>query len=79
MALRRAIYLEPEFALAHFALGNLMRRMGKATQAARHFDNALAIVARMDGEQVLHESEGMTAGRLARIIESMSKPEMTRE
>ena len=35
-----------------------MRRMGKTTQAARHFDNALAIVARMDGEQVLHESEG---------------------
>ncbi len=56
-----------------------MRRMGKTTQAARHFDNALAIVTRMDGEQVLHESEGMTAGRLARIIESMSKPEMTRE
>ncbi|KAF0815334.1 Chemotaxis protein methyltransferase [Andreprevotia sp. IGB-42] len=66
-ALRRAIYLDPDFVLAHFALGNLKRRLGIAG-AARHFANARELLARYDANALLPESEGMTAGRLAEII-----------
>jgi chemotaxis protein methyltransferase CheR len=69
-ALKRALYLDQDNALAHFALGNLMRRQGKRNEADRHFRNALAILSGYAQEQVLPESEGITAGRLAAIIRS---------
>lgn len=69
-ALRRALYLDQDNALVHFALGNLIRRQGKARDSERHFRNALSILRGFRQEQVLPESEGMTAGRLAEIIQS---------
>ncbi len=67
-ALRRALYLDPDHALAHFALGNLIRRQGRLKDSERHYRNALAILRGCAPEQVLPESEGITAGRLAEII-----------
>jgi len=69
-ALRRALYLDPDHALAHFTLGSLMRRQGQTKEAARHFRNALTILSGCPAGQELAESEGMTAGRLAQIIQS---------
>jgi len=69
-ALRRALYLDQNNALAHFALGNLIRRRGRRIEAGRHFRNALSILSGYRQEQVLPESEGITAGRLAEIIRS---------
>jgi chemotaxis protein methyltransferase CheR len=45
-ALRRALFLAPDFALAHYALGNLARRQGAAADAARHYANALEMLRR---------------------------------
>ena len=69
-ALRRALYLDQNNALVHFALGNLLRRQGKGKDAARHFRNALSILSAYRDAQVLTESDGITAGRLAEIIRS---------
>lgn len=69
-ALRRALFLDPGYALAHFMLGNLARREGRAAEAERHFRNALAVVAVRAADETLPQSDGMTAGRLAQIIES---------
>jgi chemotaxis protein methyltransferase CheR len=69
-ALKRAVYLDPEHALAHFALGNLARRAGNAKDAARHYRNALSVLSAFPQSEVLPESEGITAGRLAEIIRS---------
>jgi chemotaxis protein methyltransferase CheR len=69
-ALRKALYLDGNNALAHYALGNLIRRRGRHREAERHFRNALAILSACAPEQVLPESEGITAGRLAEIIRS---------
>lgn len=74
-ALRRALYLDPDNALAHFALGNLDRRRGKPDNAKRHFRNALTVLRAFSQEQVLPESEGMTAGRLVEIIQSTTASE----
>jgi chemotaxis protein methyltransferase CheR len=69
-ALKRALYLDPNHAMAHFALGNLTRRQGKLKESERHFRNAQAALQRVPPQQVLPESEGITAGRLAEIIAS---------
>lgn len=69
-ALRRALFLDPDHVLAHFALGNLQRRRGKRNDAERHFRNALTVLEGFAQLQVLPESEGMTAGRLAEVVRS---------
>jgi chemotaxis protein methyltransferase CheR len=67
-ALKRALYLDQNFVLAHFALGNFYRRQSKQKEATRHFELALALLQSYPQEEILPESEGMTAGRLTEII-----------
>jgi chemotaxis protein methyltransferase CheR len=67
-ALKRALYLDPNHALAHFALGNLIRRQGRLKDSDRYLWNALSILNGYQREQILPESEGITAGRLAEMI-----------
>lgn len=69
-ALKRALYLDQNHALAHFALGNLVRRQGRHKESDRHFRNALSILNGYRKDEILPETEGITAGRLAEIIRS---------
>ncbi|MEW6614371.1 MAG: CheR family methyltransferase [Thermodesulfobacteriota bacterium] len=68
VSLKQALYLEQDFALAHFALGNLTLQQRKLQEARKHFENALSLLDSYQQEDVLPESEGMTAGRLMEII-----------
>ena len=70
-ALRRAIYLNHDFVIAHFALGNLARGAGRLQEADKHFANAAQLLERLRQDDILPESEGMTAGRLAEIINAI--------
>ncbi len=71
LSLERALFLQPGFALAHFSLGNLARGRGKSEDASRHFSNALRALQRQQPGDLLPESNGLTATRLAEIITSM--------
>ncbi|MBI3957217.1 MAG: tetratricopeptide repeat protein [Chloroflexi bacterium] len=66
--LKRALYLDPDFVLAHYALGNLALRLGKFEEVDRHFENALALLSAYPRDDLLPESDGLTAGRLMEII-----------
>lgn len=70
-ALRKAIYLDPSFILAHFALGNLSRKQQKKVEMKRHFRNALKILSALPPEAPLQGEEGMTAMQLRMSIEHM--------
>lgn len=67
-SLQRALYLQPDFVLAHFALGNLAERR---LDAGRHFQNALDLLRRMPATQLVPESDGLTAARLSEIITTL--------
>ncbi|MCL5267334.1 MAG: tetratricopeptide repeat protein [Bacteroidetes bacterium] len=67
---RQALYLDQNFVLVHFALGNLAHRQGKSDEAKKHFQNAVAILASYRQDEILQESDGLTAGRLREIIRS---------
>jgi chemotaxis protein methyltransferase CheR len=69
--LKKALYLDPVFALAHFALGNLAQRREREKESRKHFSNALSLLKEVERDSVLPESEGITAGRMAEIIESI--------
>jgi chemotaxis protein methyltransferase CheR len=74
-SLKRALYLSPDFVLAHFALGNLLLRQGRSRAADKHFENALTLLSGHEPEKIFPESEGMTAGRLREIIRSTTHGE----
>ena len=67
-SLKRVLYLDSEFAPAHFSLGYLARGQ---QGAERHFANAVAILRRYRPDEVLPESDGLTAGRLLAMVEAI--------
>ena len=73
--LKRALYLDQDFVPAHVALGNLALRQGQLKASGRHFENALSLLSRYGQEEVLPESDGMTAGRLGEIIRATTSRE----
>jgi chemotaxis protein methyltransferase CheR len=70
-SLQRAVYLQPDFALAHFVLGNFARADARRSEAHRHFANALHVLRDCPPDALLPESDGLTAGRLVEIITTL--------
>ena len=68
ISFKAALYLDPNLARAHFALGNLLLRRGNRRAAKKCFENVLAILSVCRREEILPESEGLTAGRFREII-----------
>jgi len=68
VSLQRTLYLDRNFVLAHFALGNIALRQGKALTAKKHFENVMSLLKENRPEDILPESDGLTAGRFREII-----------
>jgi chemotaxis protein methyltransferase CheR len=67
-SLRRAVYVDTRFALGHFALGSLALRQGDVKESERHFNNVLWLLASYGPEEIVPESEGLSARRLREIV-----------
>ncbi len=70
-ALRRTLFLDQKFIIAQFAMGNAARVTGKNVEARRHFENALGLLKQHPQNDVLPESDGLTAGRLEELVISI--------
>ncbi len=70
-SLLRTLYLDPDFVLAHFSLGNLHQSQGRYREAQRYFGNVLVLLRHYPPDETLAEADGLTAGRLAEIITSL--------
>lgn len=68
LALKKALYLNPDFALGYFSLGNIARKQKKSAEAKKYFSTALSLLHQLKVDEILPESDGLTAGRLADII-----------
>ncbi len=64
----QALYLDDTLVVAHFALANLQRRLEMQARSAIHFRVALSLLNGYAPDELLPESEGLTAGRLIEII-----------
>jgi chemotaxis protein methyltransferase CheR len=78
VSLKRTLYLDPKFILAYVALGNISRRSGKLKESVKHFENALSLLNFKRPEEVLPESGGINAQRLAETIKTMQQAEIGR-
>jgi len=70
-SLKRALYLDPNFLLAHFMLGNITHQQGKIEESDKYFNNVLSLLSVHDKDEVIPEADGMTAGRLIELIHSV--------
>jgi chemotaxis protein methyltransferase CheR len=71
-ALRRVLYLDQDYVLAHYALGDLYQRVGKQRESKRHLAIALDLLSTRRRDEIVPESEGMTCGRLIETVRAMS-------
>jgi chemotaxis protein methyltransferase CheR len=68
-SLRRAIYLDRQFVLAHYYLGLVQQKEGEALPAARSFRNALALLVRLEDDQILADADGITVAGLRELAQ----------
>lgn len=62
--LRRALYLAPDSAPAHFLMGRLLFQQGERRRARRAMETVVGLLASVQRDEVLGGSDGLTAGRL---------------
>lgn len=67
-SLRQAIYLDRNFALAHYHLGLALKRGLKARAAARSFGNVLKVLAEAPDDALVEAGPGVTATELKELI-----------
>lgn len=70
-AVKKALYLDRDFVIGYFMLGNLLMRNGDPDAGEKNLRVALRLLSSYRPEKELPESEGITAGRLSEIISSM--------
>lgn len=68
ISLKQSLYIDPNLILAHFTLGNIMIKQGSIQTAKKDFNNALALLGMLKQDDILPESDGMTAGRFKEIL-----------
>ena len=71
-SLKNALYLDPDFILAHFILGNFNRQRGKIRESDKCFRNTLHLLKQYERDDLLPGSEGITAGRLTKLIQVLT-------
>ena len=68
ISLNRALFLDPNLVVAHFAMGNLARRQGRRQDSDRHYRVALKALADYNDDDALPGADSLTAGRLSEAI-----------
>jgi chemotaxis protein methyltransferase CheR len=77
-SLKQAIYINPDYIMGHFALGNLFIRQGDAKNAKRYFNNVLDLLGRCANDDILPESEGLSVKYIREIIIANMQTQLTK-
>jgi chemotaxis protein methyltransferase CheR len=71
--LKKVIYLDPNFILAHFGLFHLYERTGNPTDSERHRTLAVHLASKLSPDAVLPGSDDLTAGQLLTMARAHHK------
>lgn len=72
IALRKALYLDPDDGVAHFLLAGALARGGSAAAAAREYRAAAAVLARRPGDRAGDAIGGRPVGELIALCERLA-------
>jgi chemotaxis protein methyltransferase CheR len=68
--LRRCLYLDRNFALGYFTLGNLLARRGDSGQARQQWMNAAALLEKRFPDEKVPQADGMTVSDILALIQA---------
>jgi chemotaxis protein methyltransferase CheR len=69
-SLKKALYIDPAFALAHFAAAQISRRLGKSDEAGKHFRAAIGVLSNCASGAPVPYSDGLPPAKLREMIEA---------
>jgi len=69
-SLRRAIYLDRQYVLAHYYLGLLLQSRDDPRQAARSFENALDLLGPRRDADTFADADGITVAELRKLAKT---------
>lgn len=72
-ALRKALYADRQFILAHYYMGELLYTEGNVEMAKRNWQNALNLLQRMTPSSPIPFGDGMLAGTLLHAVQQRLK------
>jgi hypothetical protein len=67
--LRRSVYCDVNFSLAHYTLGDIYAQQGAQKEAARHWKQALAAVEALEPKHILPYSDDLTVEQFMTSLE----------
>jgi len=71
----KALYIDPDFILAHFSLATMLSRAGKIQPAKKHYRNVLALLEKSVEGETIPYSEGLSFGRFQEIMKATQQTE----
>jgi chemotaxis protein methyltransferase CheR len=72
-AYRKALFLDPNFIMAHFSLGSISLKKGDIKTARRHLRNSLELLSRGRPGEILLGTDELVAERLLVIVDNLLK------
>lgn len=70
-AAQKSFYIDSNFIINNYMLGNFARQLGKHKESVKHYQNSLDLLKKLDSEAIVPESDGITAARLENIISTI--------
>jgi chemotaxis protein methyltransferase CheR len=70
-SLKQTLFLDQNFVLAHFALGNLAKQHLISEESNKYFENILSFLKNVPKNEILPGSDGITNGRFLEIVNSI--------
>lgn len=67
--LKKSIFLHPKFVMANFQLATTLDRLGRNKDALKYYKNTLKILESYKSNEILPDSQGITASRIQEIIQ----------
>ncbi|MCP4228593.1 MAG: hypothetical protein GY771_00390 [bacterium] len=69
--LRKALFVDREFAMGHFYLGDFFSWNNQVTEARKSYENALKTLSGYEDRRMISGGDGLTAGELRRILDNL--------
>ena len=66
-AIRRCVFLDPEFVLGQYALAGFLARLGETERAVKAVESVIRAAGGLGREREVPEGDGLTAGRLIEL------------
>ena len=69
--LQKALYIDPSHLVSHLQMARIASKTGKIIKSKKYYGNVKELLASYSDDQIVPDSDGMTAGRIKEFVYSM--------